>query len=167
MSTLIDDSMEHSTIEHSTFESPVTLEHPISIDLKQPKPMRANREINIDTSKPILSHSHFHANCNSNTNSPHQTNSSLLRGVGLGNNYFNFTSNQQISTSHIQNEEDRLMNKKSNNYIDIKSINNKSVDSKPIEQGNKLEFDKASLRHNCSSPQHTIFEVPPPPPYQY
>ncbi|CAG86107.1 DEHA2C08338p [Debaryomyces hansenii CBS767] len=167
VSTLIDDSMEHSTIEHSTFESPVSLEHANLIDLKQPKPMRCTRDISIDTSKPILSHSHFHANGNSNTNSPHHPNSSLLRGVGLGNNYFNFTSNQQISTSHIENDEDRLMNKKSNNYIDIKSINNKSVDSKNIDQWKKLDFDKASLRQNCSSPQHNVFEVPPPPPYQY
>lgn len=168
VSTLIDDTMEHSRIEHSTLESSISADHASMIDIKQPKPIRASRDFDMGTPNPVLSHSHFHANINSNTNSPHHPNSSLLRGVGLGNNYFNFTSNQQISTSPILEDEERIIrSKKSNNYIDIKSINNKSVEANNITHWSNLDFEKANLRNNCSSPHQGIFDVPPPPPYQY
>lgn len=81
----------------------------------------------------------------SKTNS--NSSSSFLTGVGLGNNYFNFTQNHQPSTSPIRRElaqlvvTERKSQTKSNNYIDLKKI---------------------SIGGHESS---RLFDIPPPPYY--
>lgn len=167
VSTLIDDSMDHSAMENSTLDHSVSMEHTNVAELKQPKPVRIAPDFIDIIPNPVLSHSHFHNN-NSNTFSPSHSTSTLLRGVGLGNNYFNFTSNQQISTSPLE-EEKSVKNKKSINYIDIKSINNKLVDSKKLNCLKNLDFEKVEKadRSTGFAPLRPgTFELPPPP-YQF
>lgn len=83
----------------------------------------------------------FLANTNSNSNA------SLLTGVGLGNNYFNFTNSNQISTSPIRRElvqpvsAERKSHTKSINYIDLKKMSIGGHDSAKL------------------------FDIPPPPYY--
>ncbi|CCE79725.1 Piso0_001810 [Millerozyma farinosa CBS 7064] len=164
-STLVDTSMDHSytqsfekSFEHSSI--PRTYSTSVLSEIRQPQPLRAMHEIktrfNEDISLPH-SHSHFPYNHSSNCYSPsYNPNSSLLSGLGLGNNYFNFT-NQPPRTSPIKEtpQTDEYTPSKSNNYIDIKSIN------KNLHGLKQLERDEKKNGYHFSN----NFDFPPPPPY--
>lgn len=134
------------------------------LDLKQPIPMRIARSIYEEQNIPIHSHSHFQNHMNSPS-----TNSSLLSGVGLGNNYFNFTTSEQISTSTDKHDEKDIKHKKSINYIDIKKIkghNDFARFGKTLEDTSFNE--KAFIQKEMDNKHHVHrfgTEIPPPPPY--
>lgn len=86
--------------------------------------------------KPVHSHSHFHRNFYNN--SPNNSNSSLLSGVGIGNNYFNFTNKDYIDDATV-------------NYTDLKSVKDKLHEIQQRLYYNDHDYMKAA---------------PPPPPYQ-
>lgn len=138
---------ENSASETSTLLSNIQL----------PKPIR------MATDLLVHSHSHFHLPSHLSA-SPVNSNSSLLSGVGLGNNYFNFTNNRQIAMSPVRQqpylEDDKAEKKekligykKSMNHIDIEKIN---------ANLKRLNFDALNkgLEHQQN---RLLFEVPPPP----
>lgn len=144
-----DEDISSSASETSTLVS----------DIQLPKPIRMAPDLLIH------SHSHFHLPSHLSA-SPANSNSSLLSGVGLGNNYFNFTHNRQITMSPVRQqpyfekqkekmkETEKLVEyKKSMNHIDIEKIN---------ANLKKLNFDALNkgLEHQQNRP---LFEVPPPP----
>lgn len=108
----------------------------------RPTPMRFN------DGKPIHSHSHFHRDFH-NT-SPNNSNSSLLSGVGIGNNYFNFTNKEYVNTnefnekSNEKNNEMKNINEKSHqdsiNFMDLKSIKQRLQELKNLEMQNHKHF---------------------------
>ncbi|CUM64398.1 uncharacterized protein PRCAT00002001001 [Priceomyces carsonii] len=158
-STLIEDSESLQTPQK---------EAPNFSHLKQPKPIRVSTDFPSHALRPIESHSYFHPN---QMNSP-STNSSLLSSLGLGNNYFNFSNSNHISTSPIRNEKEKeIRNKKSINYIDINKINSKKNDeltSNALKQQIKLDKEQDIPDHSMVglSGQQGLFEAPPPPYYQ-
>lgn len=116
----------------------------------RPRPMRANG------GKPIHSHSHFHRDFH-NT-SPNNSNSSLLSGVGIGNNYFNFTNKEYVNTNEF--------NEKHNEKINEAKINEKK-DESPI---NYMDLNSIKQRlhelKKLDMQNHKHFYMDLPPPYQ-
>ncbi|EGV63378.1 hypothetical protein CANTEDRAFT_130852 [Yamadazyma tenuis ATCC 10573] len=112
--------------------------------LQQPRPLRLNEL------KQIHSHSHFHRNFDNS--SPNNSNSSFLSGVGIGNNYFNFTNKEHVNPDEFKKSDDEVyneVNEKSNNYLDVKSIKEK------LNELRKLQMEN-----------HKHFYMEMPPPYQ-
>ncbi|KAK6457631.1 mitochondrial outer membrane protein [Scheffersomyces xylosifermentans] len=135
--------------------------------IAHPTPVRISRDLYHDFMKnnaahyqPLSEQTMHHNNASApSTNS----NSSLLTGVGLGTNYFNFAPSQPISTSPIRKEVKReVKEKKSMNYIDINKVNNKL---------RELNLEKATVIKKDLHQQYGtgLFEsdqvVAPPPPY--
>ena len=129
------------------------------ISLYHPKPRQADGAAALQLANP---QSYLYHNVSSTPQLP--SNSSLLAGIGLGNNYFNFASQSQISTSPIRRssqelEDKKVTGKKSINHLDIAQLNSKlnatlhTIPDVKLHPGTGRKLD-------------TGFEMPPPPPYQ-
>lgn len=130
--TLLDDTTEMSQADDSETRTLMESEEEEEV-LQQPMPLRLNE-------KPVHSHSHFHRNFYNN--SPNNSNSSLLSGVGIGNNYFNFTNKDYVNT-------DDFKPKKINEYEDYDPF----VNVKNIKQ---------KLNELRRFEEKQFYEMPPP-----
>lgn len=91
------------------------------------------------------------------------SNSSLLTGVGLGNNYFSFASQLQLAGSPIRRLSEEVPekhSKKSINHLDIAQLNAK-LNAK-LNASHHINTKASSAAHALDSG----FEMAPPPPYQ-
>ncbi|CAK7896948.1 mitochondrial distribution and morphology protein 34 [[Candida] anglica] len=136
--------------------------------MKHPTPMKVSRDFYLDLMKhkphlkdlvvppatPIQSpHSHSHFITRSNS-SPINSNSSLLSGLGLGNNYFNFTTPAEVSEKERVEEEIR----KSMNYINMNEVIR-------TQNLSKLQLDEKKAIPSTRKAHATSFFQDLPPPY--
>ncbi|CAN3374373.1 hypothetical protein DIURU_000749 [Diutina rugosa] len=154
----IDDStvIDSSSVAVSNASSvSTTLTDATTVDpIVQPRPLRVSAELYHDLMYPLEpSHQHQH----------HLDSPSIVSGVGIGNNYFNFTSSRQSQSPPVLVELKKAStpvtpaepktspstsNSKSKNYLDTSKFNN------------KLRREFASYSHGFNpSP---VFDTPPP-----
>lgn len=150
---------EMSSVAASERVSPAKFHHSDpQVSLYHPKPRQADGTTSLQLGNP---QSYLYHNVSSTPQLA--SNSSLLAGIGLGNNYFNFTSQSQISTSPIRRssqelEDKKVSGKKSINHLDIAQLNSKLNATLHTVPDVKQRTGPGKLE--------TGFEMPPPPPYQ-
>lgn len=158
--------------------SPMKQSNSTSTHIHQPIPLKIPREIYEtklkvhlkELASPItpVPSPYSHSKFQYNSTSPVNSNSSFLSGLGLGNNYFNFTTTppetqqqqsepvHQISLTNVEREKIEAEIRKSMNYINMNEVI-KSQNLKKLQKQSK----KGGFENN-----HSIFQDLPPPYYQ-
>lgn len=109
--------------------------------LQHPRPLRISDELYQELMNPLDYHHHYHHH--------HPVDSpSIVSGVGIGNNYFNFTNQNRQTQSPVWVEVKLEKSTKSKNYLNSTNIND------------KLKREFAHHQYGIGQPQ--VLDTPPP-----
>ncbi|KAK6201414.1 mitochondrial outer membrane protein [Scheffersomyces amazonensis] len=149
---------------------PMTTTTSLEDSILHPKPIRVIKAHDkILSSDQLIKTNDLILNSPSLSSPPQPSTASLLSGVGIGNNYFNFTTQTSPIKQHPPQFPPSQSQDKSMNYIDINKINDK-LRKLSLEQEQQRE--KLVKHHHFDyNGNHILFEpammVPPPPPYYH
>ena len=161
--------VQPANVESTEMTKTSSIHHPVPLkvpqdfyhDLIKQKPQLKDLVVPATPTSSPYTHSRFHYNT-----SPVNSNSSLLSGLGLGNNYFNFTtsptettpSNTSIALTNQERDKIEEEIRKSINYININEvIRNKNLKKLQQHSKNNIPVKRAN---------NSLFQDLPPPYYQ-